>query len=95
VYQELAARLDLLFHRAKDTLVEKEEIYGGSWKQRGGIGAFMMLARKFDRIEVAARRCSFDIFKAVKDEPGLLDDIQDLRNYLTLVEDEVTNGNEQ
>lgn len=25
--------------------------YGDSWKKRGGVGAFMMLARKWDRIE--------------------------------------------
>lgn len=29
----------------------KEATYRGSWKKRGGIGAFMMLSRKWDRIE--------------------------------------------
>jgi hypothetical protein len=28
-----------------------ERSYGNSWKRRGGVGAFMMLARKWDRIE--------------------------------------------
>lgn len=32
-------------------LLEAEKHYGDSWKQRGGVGAFMMLARKWDRIE--------------------------------------------
>ena len=32
-------------------LKEKEKTYGESWKLRGGVGAFMMLARKWDRIE--------------------------------------------
>lgn len=32
-------------------LKEAEKSYGDSWKQRGGVGAFMMLARKWDRIE--------------------------------------------
>lgn len=32
-----------------------EENYGSSWKRRGGVGAFMMLARKWDRIENALR----------------------------------------
>jgi hypothetical protein len=32
-------------------LKEKERTYGGSWKKRGGVGAFMMLARKWDRLE--------------------------------------------
>ena len=34
-------------------LFKKEESYGDSWKRRGGVGAFMMLARKWDRIENA------------------------------------------
>lgn len=32
-------------------LEEKERTYGGSWKRRGGGGVFMMLARKWDRLE--------------------------------------------
>lgn len=32
-------------------LLNAEREYGGSWKKRGGIGAFMMLARKWDRLE--------------------------------------------
>ncbi len=32
-------------------LNEAEKSYGDSWKKRGGVGAFMMLARKWDRIE--------------------------------------------
>ncbi len=32
-------------------LVKAQTSYGNSWKQRGGVGAFMMLARKWDRIE--------------------------------------------
>ena len=31
-------------------LEEAEKSYGDSWKKRGGVGAFMMLARKWDRI---------------------------------------------
>lgn len=30
-----------------------EKSYGDSWKKRGGCGAFMMLARKWDRLEKA------------------------------------------
>ena len=33
------------------TLVKKDAEYGSSWKKRGGVGAFMMLARKWDRLE--------------------------------------------
>jgi len=76
---------------------EKERAYGSSWKRRGGIGAFMMLARKFDRIE---QRVSTEVAGAQKHnlfqhifadrraEP-LLDDIRDLRRYLILVEAEM------
>lgn len=32
-----------------------ERNYGSSWKKRGGVGAFMMLSRKWDRIENALR----------------------------------------
>ena len=32
-------------------LEQAERSYGDSWRKRGGIGAFMMLARKWDRIE--------------------------------------------
>lgn len=34
-------------------LERAERQYGSSWKRRGGVGAFMMLARKWDRLERA------------------------------------------
>lgn len=34
-------------------LKKAAESYGDSWKKRGGVGAFMMLARKWDRLEKA------------------------------------------
>lgn len=36
-------------------LQKAQKSYGDSWKKRGGVGAFMMLARKWDRIEEALR----------------------------------------
>ena len=66
--------------------------YGDSWKKRGGTGAFMMLARKWDRIERQVEQFNHDIFEAVnKDtrDEGLIDDIRDLRRYLALVEGEL------
>lgn len=45
---------------------EKEASYKGSWKKRGGIGAFMMLARKWDRIEIAVQ--SLGITCAIRPE---------------------------
>lgn len=73
-----------------EALKRAETSYGDSWKRRGGVGAFMMLARKFDRIEHQCEKHGWDIFgagEAFKGETGLLDDIRDLRRYLILVED--------
>jgi hypothetical protein len=73
-------------------LVKKEKEYGSSWKKRGGVGAFMMAARKWDRIETQVERRGYDIFTTVYENPsetGILDDIADLRRYLALIEDHV------
>ena len=75
-----------------EALKRAETSYGDSWKRRGGVGAFMMLARKFDRIEHQAQKHGWDIFEAGEvyvGEAGLLDDIRDLRRYLILVENEI------
>lgn len=74
-------------------LIAKNAEYGESWKKRGGIGAFMMLARKWDRLETQCERHGYDIFKACEDRStveDLLDTIGDLRRYLLLVEEHVT-----
>ena len=73
-----------------EALKRAETSYGDSWKRRGGVGAFMMLARKFDRIEHQSEKHNWNVFEAgevYKGEAGLLDDIRDLRRYLLLVED--------
>ena len=73
-------------------LHSSEQSYGDSWKQRGGVGAFMMLARKWDRLEKQVNEYNYDVFLAAKDdmrEEGILDDIRDLRRYLFLVEAEI------
>ena len=83
------AQLDL------EKLVKAEKSYGDSWRRRGGTGAFMMLARKFDRIEQQSKTVNWDVFEASKKytgEEGLLDDIGDLRRYLLLVEHFVRYG---
>lgn len=69
--------------------------YGDSWCRRGGMGAFMMLARKWDRIENQCEKVDYNIFKACHQDydktDGMLDDIRDLRRYLLLVEERVLN----
>lgn len=74
------------------TLLCKQDEYGPSWKRRGGIGAFMMLARKWDRLEEQVQRDGYDIFASCAHDmrsEGILDDIADLRRYLLLVEAQV------
>jgi hypothetical protein len=72
----------------------KEATYRGSWKKRGGAGAYMVSARKIDRLENIAEKHSFDIFAALEvDMTGAdgsaLAELRDLRCYLALIEAEV------
>lgn len=79
-------------------LEQKGKTYGSSWRKRGGVGAFMMLARKWDRIENQMEAAGYDIFEPLQKEmsaattDGLLDDIRDLRRYLLLVEGHIASG---
>ena len=85
----LRAQLEAVAKADVDQLVRKEEEYGSSWRRRGGVGAWMMAARKFDRLEQAVQRHGWDIFAAAAAdmrEEGVLDDIGDLRRYLMLIE---------
>ena len=73
-------------------MIKAQESYGDSWKKRGGCGAFMMLARKWDRLETQSEKCNWDLFSAIlndKRPEGIIDDIRDLRRYLLLVETEM------
>jgi hypothetical protein len=77
-------------------LLEKEKTYKGSWKKRGGVGAFMMLARKWDRLEnmMEAGKPKYDLFAEIDANPSgcdgtILAEIRDLRRYLLLVEAEM------
>lgn len=89
---EMMVAVDIVA-RADVTALEKaEESYGDSWKKRGGVGAFMMLARKWDRLEKQVENMDYDVFEAIKDdnrEEGVIDDVRDLRRYLMLVEAEI------
>jgi hypothetical protein len=88
-------RVLTIAERDVDALHKAGQSYGDSWKSRGGVGAFMMLARKWDRIENQCKDEHYDIFKTYfndKDETGVIDDIRDLRRYLLLVEEEITRG---
>lgn len=70
-------------------LLKAHESYGDSWKKRGGIGAYMGMIRKFDRMEHQVERYGYDVVKAVEADQrpeGLIDDIRDARRYLMLIE---------
>jgi hypothetical protein len=88
----ILTKVNDLAHSDVEGLHVAEQSYGNSWKQRGGTGAFMMLARKWDRIENQAKKESYDIFETIRKDPreeGIIDDIRDLRRYLLLVEAEM------
>jgi hypothetical protein len=77
-------------------LLEKDRSYRASWKKRGGTGAFMMLARKWDRLEAMLGN-QYNLFQLIEDQKGLgqgsdgtvLAEVRDLRRYLLLVEAEM------
>ncbi|MHC4157180.1 MAG: hypothetical protein ACYST6_20010 [Planctomycetota bacterium] len=48
---EYLKHLDEIAEADVKGLRKAQASYGNSWKQRGGVGAFMMLARKWDRLE--------------------------------------------
>jgi hypothetical protein len=87
--------IDCLQEVANDDVTElrrKDAEYGGSWKKRGGVGAYMMACRKMDRLEEQLKKVSYDIFAAIEGDTraeGVLDDVRDLRRYLMLIEAEM------
>mgnify|MGYP003649921829 CR=1 FL=1 len=91
-WRRIIQKVNVLATEDVKGLHEAEQSYGDSWKKRGGVGAFMMLARKWDRLENQVTKVNYDIFQAIQQDTrpeGILDDIQDLRRYLLLVEAEV------
>jgi hypothetical protein len=89
-YSEFEENLRDVVQRDVAGLVKARESYGNSWCKRGGPGAFMMLARKWDRLEQQCAKLNYDIFGAIGKDmraEGIMDDIRDLRRYLLLVEE--------
>ena len=90
--KELKQKLISIASSDITSLEESQKSYGDSWKKRGGVGAYMMLSRKWDRLENQCKKHGYDIFLTAKEdnrEEGIIDDIRDLRRYLTLVESEL------
>lgn len=88
-YSPIIRETEIISAEDWTSLDKAEQDYGDSWRKRGGVGAFMMLARKWDRIENQVVEKGWDIFKSIEQDirpEGILDDIKDLRRYLLLVE---------
>ena len=88
-YSPIIKETEIISAEDWTSLDRAEEDYGDSWRKRGGVGAYMMLARKWDRIENQVVEKGWDIFKSIEQDirpEGILDDIKDLRRYLLLVE---------
>lgn len=76
--------------------VKEFQTYGGSWKKRGGTGAFFVIARKWDALEnILAKAGTFDVLSVgVEQGEGdgtVIEQIRDLRRYLLLAEAEMVN----
>ena len=74
-------------------VAKRNSEYGESWCKRGGQQAFAVIWRKVDRIESILEKeaMGYDIFQAWIKNPGnVRDDIQDLRQYLLLLEEFLT-----
>lgn len=69
----------------------KDISYRASWKKRGGVGAFMMLARKWDRLESMAQERGYDVFVRPGDgsDGTVIAEVRDLRRYLMQLESEL------
>ena len=88
-YSPIIKETEIISAEDWTSLDKAEQDYGDSWRKRGGVGAYMMLARKWDRIENQVVEKGWDIFKSIEQDirpEGILDDIKDLRRYLLLVE---------
>lgn len=89
--------VDQVTREDSEGLHEAFKHYGDSWKKRGGQGAFLTLVRPWDRMHLALANLErvgrkWDIFYAIANltfRDGVIDNVRDLRRYLTLVEAEM------
>lgn len=89
--QKLKDKLQALANEVVQILIEKDDIYGSSWKSHEGFSAFFNTERKWSRIENMARENGYDLFAAVRSSPEGEDALKDLIGYalLTLSETHV------
>ena len=61
-YSPIIKETEIISAEDWTSLDKAEQDYGDSWRKRGGVGAYMMLARKWDRIENQVVEKGWDIF---------------------------------
>ncbi|KKL83673.1 hypothetical protein LCGC14_1972360 [marine sediment metagenome] len=89
-YDRQLHRLSFITKELVEYVNDKDIQYGSSWRKRGGAGSFMVMARKWDRIEQACEKepAKYDIFNVFKEEDRretILDDCLDLVGYLLIL----------
>ncbi len=89
-YSNQRKRLQALAPRIVDLVCYKDREYGSSWRKRGGAGAFMVIARKWDRIENACERedGDYNIFRVFANDDraeSIAHDCIDLTGYLLVL----------
>ena len=55
-YEEMLERLHKIGANDAEAVFKKDVDYGSSWKKRGGVGAFFVICRKWDRLEERVQR---------------------------------------
>ena len=82
--QRLKDKLQALANEVVQTLIEKDDLYGSSWKSHEGFSAFFNTQRKWSRIEKMSADNGYDIFAAVRSSPEGEDAMKDLIGYALL-----------
>lgn len=87
-YERQRERIGYLVAKISHFVCDKDFQYQSSWRKRGGAGAFMVMARKWDRFEAAAKKNNWDIFHIFANEDrqeGITDDCIDLIGYMLVL----------
>ena len=89
-YDRQLYHLKVITKKLVEFVNDKDTQYGSSWRKRGGAGAFMVIARKWDRIEQACENepVKYDIFNVFESDDRketILDDCLDLVGYLLIL----------
>ena len=84
--------LEDLAHWDHTQVARADQLYGGSWRSRGGVGAYMVGIRKWDRLQTPLAYLKTASLNTALGHPvagpSVWDDLVDLRRYLLLWEGE-------